>query len=257
MIPKMPDDYKGKTNKNGGYTVSAPRIWTKQEIEWVKNLIEAGYSNKEIAESVDRTLTSVAIKVKRLGKSEGTYNATHVEDKYATNQAFFNLIKPATTLDLYCGEKDFYFEYLGEKSISNDIDENIEASYNMDALQCLCHLYPQAFDLIDLDPYGSAYDCFDLAVKMARKAIVITFGELGHKRWKRLDFVSRYYGINTLEDFTIENLIAHVQMIGKRNKKLLTPVYVKEWRNIGRVWFKIESLKITEQWERREGDDHP
>lgn len=27
MIPKMPEEYKGKTNKNGGYTTTAPREW--------------------------------------------------------------------------------------------------------------------------------------------------------------------------------------------------------------------------------------
>lgn len=190
-----------------------------------------------------------AIKVKRLGKKEDTYNKEHIEEKYKINDEFVKLIQPKTALDCYCGTKDFYFDYLGENSISNDIDESVTASYNMSALKCLCTLYPQTFDLIDLDPYESAYDCFDLAIKMANHAIIIAFGELGHKRWKRLDFVSRYYGIENLEDFTINNLIKHVQMIGRRNKKNLIPIYVKEWRNIGRVWFKIEPLKITEQWE--------
>lgn len=248
MIPKMPEEYKGETHKNGGYTTTAPRVWTKEELAWVKDLIDKGYSSKDIAESTGRTLTSVSIKIKRLGKKEGSYNIEHIEDKYKTNDEFFKIIKPKTALDLYCGEKDFYYSYLGEDSISNDIDRNINASYNMDALKCLCTLYPQHFDLIDLDPYGSAYDCFDLAIKMADKAIVITFGELGHKRWKRLDFVSRYYGINSLDDFTLNNLVSHVQMIGRRNKKNLIPVFIKEWRNIGRVYFAIEPLKITEQW---------
>lgn len=120
----------------------------------------------------------------------------------------------------------------------------------MDALACICYLYSKGatYDIVDLDPFGSAYDCFDLAIKMAKKGLVITLGELGHKRWKRLDYVSRYYGIETLEDFTIERLVEHIQMIGRRNKKLLTPLFMREWRNIGRVWFAIEPLKITEQW---------
>lgn len=251
MIPKMPEEYKGVTHKSGGYTTSEPRVWTKEEIAWIEDLKQKGYSNKEIAESTGRTVTSVAIKIKRLGKKEGTYNAAHVEDKYKVNDEFIKMINPKTVLDCYCGTKKFYVDYLGENVISNDIDEKIDADYNENALKCLCNLYPQTFDLIDLDPYGSAYDCFDLAVKMADKAIVITFGELGHKRWKRLDFVSRYYGIETLDDFTLDNFIEHVQMIGRRNKKQLTPIFIREWRNIGRVWFKIEPLKITEQWDKK------
>lgn len=249
MVPKMPEEYKGKVSKNGGYTSSSPRVWTEKEIDWVKQLIDKGYSNKEIAESVDRTLTSVAIKVKRLGKKDGNYNADHVKEKYEINQKFFAEIKPKTTLDCYCGNSMFYAGYIG--TISNDINPDIPADYHMDAHKLLCKLFCEdcKFDLIDLDPFGSAYDCFDLAIKMAQKGIVITFGEMGHKRGKRLDYVSRYYGINSLDDFCLEKMIQHVQMIGLRNKKNLIVCYQREWRNIARVWFKIEPLKITEQWE--------
>lgn len=251
MVPKMPEEYKGQTNKNGGYTTSSPRTWTEKELEWVQKLIAEGYSNKEIAESTDRTVTSVSIKVKRLRKKDGSYNADHIKEKYEINQKFFDEIKPKTTLDCYCGERNFYFPLLGENAASNDIDKAIPATYHTDALKLLCRLFcaDSKFDLIDLDPFGSAYDCFDLAIKMAQKGIVITFGEIGHKRWKRLDYVSRYYGINCLEDFCLEKLIQHVQMIGRRNKKNLTVCYQREWRNIARVWFKISPLKITEQWE--------
>ena len=123
----------------------------------------------------------------------------------------------------------------------------------MDSLRLLCKLYAesQKFDLIDLDPFGSAYDCFDLAIKMANKGLVITLGELGHKRWKRLDYVSPRYDINTLNDFTIQNLIAYIQKIGLRNKKELVVFDYREWRNIGRVWFKIEQCKITSQWDNK------
>ena len=247
MIEKMSDEYKGKTTKSCGYTISNPRNWTKEELNWVNMLIEKGCTNKEIAESTDRSLTSVAIKVKRLSKKNGTYNITHIEEKYKTNNDFLDIIKPNSVLDVFCGEKNFYKNY---NVTSNDINKNIECKYHLDSYKLCCKLYieNQKFDLIDLDPYGSAFDCFDLAIKMAQKGIIITFGELGHKRWKRLDFVSRYYGINKIEDFTLENLINQVQIIGKRNKKNLIPIFIREWKNTGRAWFKIEPLKITEQW---------
>lgn len=246
----MPSEYKGSQQKWGGYTKSKPREWTSKEIEWVKDLKAKGYSVDEIAQSIDRTSASVQIKLKRLGKQNGNYNKGHIKDKYKTNLEFFEIIKPRTVLDLYCGDKNFYKQFENVKVVSNDKDKNIQADYHNDALKTICELYPKKFDLIDLDPYGSAYDCFDLAIKMATKGLIITLGELGHKRFKRLDYVSRYYGIESLDDFTIEKLIAEIQKIGVRNKKQLTPIFTKEWQNIGRVYFEIQDLKIN-AWKKK------
>lgn len=130
--------------------------------------------------------------------------------------------------------------------ITNDIEKEYYNSYRNDALKTLCLLYYQneKFDLVDLDPFGSAYDCFDLAIKTAKKGLIITYGELGHKRWKRLDYVERYYNIQTLEDFNLENLIKETQAIGIRNKKKLSPIFTKKWQNIARVYYKIEKYKV-------------
>ena len=247
--PKMPEEYRGAMIKNGGYTKTNPREWTQEEIIWCENLRDRGYSTSEIALSVGRTKTSVATKIKRLSKRDETYNDAHRLEKYALNSEFVKYVNPKTVLDCYCGNKRFYATC--SEAISNDIDETIPADHHLDAFKLLCMLYQQgkSFDLIDLDPYGSAYDCFDLAVKMARKAIVITFGELGHKRFKRLDFVGSHYGIETIEQFTLDTLIKHVQMIGRRNKKSLIVWQKREWHNIGRVWLIIEPLKVTSQWE--------
>lgn len=249
-IPKMPDEYKGKLTKSGGYTINAPREWTEQEIQWVQNLLQQGYSNKEIAASIERSETSTSIKIKRLGKKNKTYNDEHITDKYQSNIDFIKFLKPKSCIDVYAGEKSFYSDCC--KVISNDKNESFSTDYHLDAYKFCCLMYAQnqKADIVDLDPFGSAYDCFDLAIKMAQKGLVITLGELGHKRWKRLDYVRRYYGIETLEDFTLDRLIAHIQQIGRRNKKQLNVFAKKEWRNIGRVWFEIEPIKITEQWEK-------
>ena len=251
--PKMPDEYKGKATKNGGYTKNNPREWTEQEISWVLSLLEKGYTRKQISESIDRSETSTAIKIKRLSKKQNTYNEDHIKEKYEINQKFVEHIKPIMILDVYAGEESFY---KNAGVIANDINPKANTPYHLDALLFCCRMYNwrgkaqnNAFDIVDLDPFGSAYDCFDLAIKMAKKGFVVTLEELGHKRWKRLDYVSRYYGINNLEDFTLDKLIEHIQMIGRRNKKQLIVYDKKEWRNIGRVWFEIKPLKITEQWE--------
>jgi DNA-binding CsgD family transcriptional regulator len=251
-IPIIPDEYKGEHNKNCGYTTTTPRKWTKEEIEWTKKLIENGYSNKEIAISLDRSETSVSIKVKRLGKKQNTYNQKHVEEKYELNSLFLNEIKPKSILDLYCGVNSFYKEH---NVTTNDIDTNIDADFHEDAFKLICKLYydGKKYDLIDLDPFGSAYDCFDLAIKMAKKGLIITLGELGHKRWKRLDYVGSHYDVDNLEDFTIETLIKHIQKIGLKNKVNLVVWKYREWRNIGRVYFRIEPIKVTKQWEKQTG----
>lgn len=248
-IPKMPEEYKGEVKKGGGYTKTPPRDWTEKEIEWVKNLIDKGYSAAQIAESIDRTTVATSIKIKRLGKKDKTYNVEHIAEKDKLNKEFIEHIKPSGhILDVYAGEKSIYEPHVGV--ISNDKDGKCHTHYHLDALKFLCTMYAKGVkaDLVDLDPFGSAYDCFDLAIKMAQKGLVVTLGELGHKRWKRLDYVGRYYGIDKLEDFTLDRLIEHIQMIGRRNKKDLVVYAKREWRNIGRVWFEIRPIKITEQW---------
>lgn len=246
-VPVIPDDFIGKYNKSCGYTKTKPRVWTDEEINWVQNLISQGYTNKEIAVSIGRSETSVSIKIKRLSKKQGTYNKKHILEKYELNKEFLSEINPESILDLYCGTKNFY---KGLNVTTNDIDKNIEADYHEDAFKLLCKLYASGnkYDLIDLDPFGSAYDLFDISIKMAKKGLVITLGELGHKRWKRLDYVKTHYDINELDNFTIENIIKYIQKIGERNKKKLEVWDYREWQNTGRVYFKISGIKITEQW---------
>tara|TARA_A100001201_G_C4055345_1_gene190970 strand:- start:275 stop:1012 length:738 start_codon:yes stop_codon:yes gene_type:complete len=239
-------------------TKTKPRPWTKQDISDLKDLKEKGYKNQTIAFILERSEVSIQIKWKRLHKKDNTYNKEHQLDKYETNKEFIDLIQPSSVLDLYAGEKPYYLELIKEL---NDLNENpfktvvtndkekdyVINNYNDDALKVLCKLYYEnkKFDLIDLDPFGSAYECFDLAIKMAKKGLIITYGEMGHKRWKRLDYVERFYNVNTLEEFTVDKLIAKTQEIGIQNKKALIPVFVREWRNIARVYYIIEPIKLN------------
>lgn len=227
-------------------TKTKPRPWTKQDIADLNDLKKKKIHTKTIAYILDRSEVAVQIKWKRLNKTNNTYNEKHIKEKYKTNEDFLEIIKPKTVLDLYAGEKSFYLSQGGMMIITNDIEKEYYNSYRNDALKTLCLLYYQneKFDLVDLDPFGSAYDCFDLAIKTAKKGLIITYGELGHKRWKRLDYVERYYNIQTLEDFNLENLIKETQAIGIRNKKKLNPIFIKKWQNIARVYYKIEKYKV-------------
>lgn len=250
-MENMPKEFYGEYTKSCGYTKTSPRKWTKGEIEWCKQQVQNGNSISEIAKKIGRSEVSLQIKLKRTQKDKTcrTYNQKHILEKYNINNNFYNYIKPDSILDLYCGTEKFYNRYDSEV-FTNDIDKEIEATENLDALKCLCKLYIEnrKFDLVDLDPFGSAYECFDLAIKLANKGIVITLGEIGHKRWKRLDFVKPRYDINDMQEFTMEKMINQIINIGKQNKKNLIVYEKKEWQNIGRVWFEIKPLKITEQW---------
>jgi len=252
MIPIMPREFEGKVGKGCGYTASLPRRWTEDEISWVVKLKKLGFSNEQIAISTGRTAISIQIKLKRLGKSGGTYNKGHVADKYACNAQYLSVMQPKSVLDIYCGERSWWSSQMGGVE-TNDINASFNADHHERAEMLIHKLYYEGktYDVIDLDPFGSAYECFDLAVKMATKGIVVTFGELGHKRWKRLDYVRRYYGIDNMRDFTLDGLMQHLQTIAERNKKQLIPIIVRNWGNIGRVWYRIEKLKISEQWEHK------
>ena len=249
-VPQMPQEYLGATYDGCGYTDSQPREWTDDEVGFLQMLKEQGYTVGEIAESLGRTETSVSIKLKRLGKVNDTYNDAHREEKYEANMEFFKRCKPKTILDAYCGTESFWSTKTNAKVLTNDINGSIKADYHRQADRLLADLYSQDlhFDLVDLDPFGSAYDCFDLAFKIARKAIIVTFGEMGHKRWKRLDFVRYHYGIMDLSEFTTSRLVDEFRRIGWRNKKDAVPVIVKEWPRISRVYFELRPMKITEQW---------
>lgn len=250
-IEYMPEEYKGKNYKKNKYCKTVPRKWTDKEIDYMRYLLKKGYTTKMISESIGRSEVSVSVKLKRLSKKDNTYNKHHFLEKKCINEKFVNDLQPTSVLDLYCGLETGGGECYKDYNVTrNDINPDIKADYHKDSFKLLCELYckDKKYDIIDLDPYGSAYDCFDLSVKMARKGLCVTLGEMGHKRWKRLDFVKRYYNINSLEDFNSDNLINHIIMIGLRNKKNLTVYCKKDWNNISRVWFIVEPVKILEQW---------
>ena len=252
QIPMLPQSSRGKTLAGSVYVKSTPREWTDAEIDWLYRMKDMGFTNSEIAKSMGRTEVSIGIKLKRIGKKNGRYNDAHKEEKYAANQQFLDTYKPEDILDLYCGKESWWDNHTKAGTVeTNDIDKSVMALNHKPAERLVAELYSRGctYDLIDLDPFGSAYDCFDLAIRMAQKAIIVTFGEMGHKRWKRFDFVRYRYGIENLSDFTTERLISEFRRIGLTHKKDLVPVIVKEWPRISRVYFEVRPIKVTEQWE--------
>lgn len=243
-IPKMNDNLKGEyriSNRNGVKQYS--RMWTKEEEDWVWQLHKKGYNNKQIAKSVDRNKVSVDIKIKRLEKKYNEYNERNLDDKYKSNLEFLKLFnKDVTILDVFCGINSFY-KNKGYKAITNDKNNNIQADFHMDADAFLDFIIEKEykFDIVDLDPFGASIPYLEKSLKIAKRGLIMTMGELGHRRFKRVDFISKYYkNINKAEDISLNNMIDYIIQYSKELGYDLEVIIKKDWRTTGRVWFLIK-----------------
>ena len=246
----MPSEFYGKLKPQTKYVKSVPREWTEAELVWVSERVSDGFTCAEIAAAIDRTEVSVSTKMKRLSKSLDTYNEKHRDLKYAANSRFLDLINPSSVLDVFAGNS-FYLNRGISSVVTNDVDERFDTDFHDDALVLLCKLFADGkkFDVIDLDPYGSAYDSLHLSLKMARKGLVVSFGEWGQKRWRRFDFVRPRYGIDVLESFVAESFIDELKRLARLEKKQVTVVESIQYGNFLRVYCKLDKLLITEQWD--------
>lgn len=242
-VPMFPEELKKEIiiAEHKTFTLQA-RPWSDLEEDWAWDLYEQGYNYSQIAKSLGReNSSSVPLKMKRLKKAKNKYNDKHKEDKYYNNKKFLLYMGESiqTVLDCFCGEKKYYSDY---KVHNNDINTKIEADTNLDTDVLLKQLVSKnvKFDLVDLDPYGASITYLDDALKIAKKAIVMTLGELGHRRWKRLDFISKHYDINKVEDININKLVQEIIKKAKTKNITLLPIIIADYNHIGRVWFEIK-----------------
>jgi len=235
-----------KYNFDNGGAYSKRRRWTKEELNTLNKYLDQNKTVKDIAKELKRTETSVHLKIKRLALDNATYNEKHQLQKYLANRKYLDDLKPISVLDLYAGSKSYYINKVLNVT-SNDKNKSFNTTYNLNAFDLLCKLYldKKKYDLIDLDPYGSAIENIYLATKLATKGLIVTYGELGHIKFKRLDFVSRFYNIHTLNDFTFDNLIKHTKLIANQNSKELTIHSAYRFnKNLGRVYYLVNDIKI-------------
>ena len=234
-------------NKNllNGVIKSIPKKWEEKEIQFLQKLKKDGLTIKEIAKKLNRTETSIAIKNKRINQNNDDYNKTHRKQKYLLNERFIEIIKPETIFDVYAGNS-FYKNNINTKNIKvvdNDKNSKNICDYNLDSLDFLHKFRNKKIDLVDLDPYGSCFECFDYSLQIAQKGIIITFGEVGHKRWKRSDFVKFRYKINSLENFNNKKFVDYVVERALIFNKILIPIFEANFKNLLRVYFEIKLIK--------------
>jgi len=254
-ITSLPEYMRGKSRSKTDAVKTVPREWTENEIEWCQSRRDEGWSYSDIAKATDRSETSVQIKLKRLSKLNDSYNTKHRNAKYAANAAFALHVSPKSVLDVYAGES--WWSSAGYNCVTNDKDLKFDTDYHEDAFRLLARLYVEGkrYSVIDLDPYGSAYECFDYAARMAQEGLVVSFGEWGHRRWKRLDYVRHRYRIETMSDFRVESLVSEVQRICAMHKKIATVYSAVQYGEFLRVYFTLQVFKETSQWERDTDDN--
>ncbi len=234
-------------NKNllNGVIKSIPKKWEEKEIQLLQKLKKDGLTIKEIAKKLNRTETSISIKNKRINQNNDNYNKSHRKQKYLLNERFVEIIKPKTIFDVYAGNS-FYknnIKMQNIKVVDNDKDAKNNCDYNLNSLDFLHKFRNNKIDLVDLDPYGSCFECFDYSLEIAQKGIIITFGESGHKRWKRSDFVKFRYKINSLENFNNKKFVDYVVERALIFNKRLIPIFEANFKNILRVYFEIKLIK--------------
>ena len=230
-----------KINKHllNGVIKSEPKSWSEEEVTKLLEMKKQCFSFEDIAKQLKRTAYSCNRKFYKLMKKLDTYNDKHREQKYDYNKQFLNQIQAESLLDAYSGGVSWWKTNSDLKVVDNDIAVS-GADYKLDALDFLYQHRKSKFDIVDLDPFGSAYECFDFALQIAQKGIIITYGEIVGRRFNRQDFVEHRYGMNYIEDFTTNKLSEYVEKRGLIYRKILTPIIKAEMTNISRVYYKIE-----------------
>jgi hypothetical protein len=222
-----------------GVIKSEPKTWEKNEIEKMLDLKKNGNSFEVIGKILNRTPYSCNRKYYKLMKKFDTYNLKHRNLKYDFNKQFLEKVNAKTILDAYSGGVSWWKKNTNLIVIDNDLKVD-GADFKMEALDFLFENKSKKYDIIDLDPFGSAFECFDFALQMAEKGLIITFGEIVGRRFNRQDFVEFRYGINYIDEFTTEKLSEYVIKRGLIFRKKLTPIFKAEMTNISRVYYLIE-----------------
>lgn len=239
----------GKTRGKSGGNKTLPRSWSEDEASWLLEKKSEGFSSAEIATALSRSEVSVDIKFKRLTKSVDTYNEKFREKKYLANEFFLQSVQPSSVLDAHAGNS--WWSGKVDECVTNDIEESFDTDYHLPAFQLLSNMYfdKRSFDVVDLDPFGSAYECFDFAFRIAKRGVIISFGEWGHRRWNRFDFVKPRYGIDSLDSWNQESFILEAQRIASMHKKRATVFDSLQYSNFFRVYFTLSSFKEESQWQ--------
>lgn len=251
---KAPASIISDKTKISGWQMTEARNWTADEIRWAVEQHKLGHSKKTIAKALGRSEVSVRLKLNRQTKADNIYNTEKTngadrQAKYQGNQELLEATEATSALDVYAGNS--WWKDKVARTLTNDISEDFDTDHHQDAHQFLCWVTveQQQYDIVDLDPFGSPYECLDLAMRIARKGLAVSFGDYGMKRWNRTDYVEPRYGISTIDEY--QNglpFIEEVQRIAKCNHKVAEPIRVIQYGNFLRAYFTLGELRVADEW---------
>lgn len=195
----------------------------------------------------------------KLMKETYSYNLNHIDSKYSDNDEFVKFIKPKSILDLFAGTC-YYEKYKkdGIEVVQNDVngkDNDILKSYNFDYTIDAGRLLgkfiyeDRKFDIVDVDPFNSPMQYIENAIKIAKKGLVVTFGDFAILKMPGIDCIKkkayfyRTYGFKSISKVTIEHAISCVQKIASKNNIELNIIKISKNSNHYRVYFKISKMK--------------
>lgn len=221
---------------------------TKERKNELILLFNQGFTYEKIAEHFGTTRAYIENQFREIRKLENTYNLEHLEDKYRTNKLFKREIKPRTILDPFCGTKKFWeTTYWGLTVISGDSGRHAKPDIKCSAQDLLTVFYKlnKKFDLIDIDPYGSPSEYLEKAIYLAKKGLIVTFGDTPNSmhRWgsRNDNHFKDLYGIDKKPiDVTGQDLADAVIRMAEKQWKCLEVSYLKVWNNCIRIYFKVK-----------------
>jgi hypothetical protein len=215
------------------------------DIDVIVVLKANGYNTDQIATAASRTSESINNKSKSFSTKTIGSNTAGIKGKYETNDIFLSQIKPKSILDLHAGKHSYYDPYSSinnTKLITND-KKYKGHTYKGDAGKVASLLYGQgeSFDIVDIDPFGSAYSCFMSGIQMADKALIITFGDIKNAiQYRNIQTYGPRYSVLEIEELTISKILNEVNRIASICKKVLTIKHHLTTGKMHRIYFEVK-----------------
>lgn len=200
-------------------------------------------------EQVYFDIRDYCLKIRSYGKNYSKGQFTKVK----LDKLFVDFLSAKSVLDVFAGVKSQYRDFV-KQVVSNDIDKNTYNDYYMDASKFLAKLYSEnkKFDIVDLDPYGSCFECIPLALKIAKKGIIISYGDFNNYRYKRYHIIFCRYNPFIEEKLTSLNLEGFKKLLIKHTKYIAKSYFKKELfifneyspkYNFFRIYYQIKPFK--------------
>lgn len=220
------------------------KIFEKEEIDYILQERNKGVTIREISKVLGRSLASVKSKCIEIQKKSGTFGTKHRNEKYQENWNYLkeNFTTTPSVLDAYAGEISWWETMLGPGNVvTNDTNKSYSTTYHLPAQTLMKELVKEekTYDIVDLDPFNSPYKCFDNAMKIAKKGLIMTFGDkLG--LICNLKLATCRYGC---QKYVEDDIIAfYILRARKLHRKKLILVGFEKWRMLWRAWFIIEDI---------------